>query len=893
MGWSRFLRRAKWDEERSREIESYLQLETDDNIDRGMSPEAAREAAQRKLGNLTSVREDIYRFNTVNAAETLGRDLRYGVRVLRRNPAFTLVALLTLAIGIGGNTAVFSIVNSVLLEPLSYPAADQLVAVRNRAPGAAGIGDVSGDLLLSPSMYFTYAEENRVFEHIGVWIAATGAVTGDAEPEQVRSVLVSDGTLQAFGVRPVQGRWLSGADQTPGGVARVMLTYGYWQRRFGGDRQVVGRRIIIDALPREIVGVMPQGFAIPGAEADVIMPLRFVRSQQVRGGFGFQGVARLKPGVTVAAASADVARMFPIWLGSWPGGNPQVYESWQITPALRPLKDDVVGTAGNILWLLMATIGIVLLIACANVANLMLVRAEGRQQEFAVRAALGAGSWRIARELVLEGVVLSLAGGAVGLGFAYAALRVLVALDPTGLPRLGELSIDPRAVGFTLAISLFSGVLLGLVPAFKSTRRRIAGRLQGAGRRAGRSREQQRVQNILVVAQVALALVLLVGSGLMLRTFQALRAVEPGFTGAEHLQTMRIAIPASVVAEPERVARMQNDIVAALAAIPGVTAVGFSNSMPMEGQLAGWNAILVEGVPDVPGEIGPLRKFRFVSPDIMRTVGTRLVAGREFTWADVYGVRPVTLVSENMARELWGSPSAALGKRIRGGRSEPWREIVGVVQDVRDNGVNAPAPTIVYWPPLTASGVPGAPLTVARNVTFAVRSERTGTESFLKQVQQAVWSVNGNLPVAAVRTLQDLYDRSLARTVFTLSMLAIGGVMALVLGIVGIYGVISYTVSQRRREIGIRMALGAHPTEVRRRFVRHGALLACIGVAIGIPAAIGLTRLMTSLLFEVSSLDPLTYAAVAILLTLAAALASYVPARRASVVSPVEALAAE
>jgi predicted permease len=813
-------------------------------------------------------------------------DLRYAARMLRKQPAFTVAAVLTLALGIGANTATFAVLNSVLLEPLPYPDAGNLVAVWNRAPGAPGLADVTGGLRLAPSMYVTYAGGNRTFEHIGIWSPRPAAVGGLTEPEQVRSIGVSHGTLQALGVPPQLGRGFSAADQDPGGTATVMLGHGYWQRRFGGDPNVLGRIITVDAVPHEIIGVMPRGFRVVDADADILVPLRLERSRLVRNAFAFLGVARLKPGATIAEANADLARMFPTWLNGWPGGSTQFYESMRITPDIRPLKQEVVGGVTRILWVIVGTIGIVLLIACANVTNLLLVRAEGRQQEVAVRAALGAGSWRLTRELLLESVLLALVGGLVGIGLALAALHLLVSFGPVGLPRLGDIALDARAFAFALLVSLIAGVLLGLAPALKYPRRRIAAALHG--RTVGISRQRHRTQNALVVAQVALALVLLVGSGLMIRTFQALRAVEPGFTNPEQLQVMRIVIPTPTVAEPERVTRLQHDILASLAAIPGVVSVGYVSSMPMEGLLTNWDAITVEGRPRPPDDPRPLRRLKYLSPGLLAASGTRLVAGRDLTWTEVYDVRPVVLVSENLAREVWGSPADALGKRIRvGGPQSPWREVIGVAQDVRDDSVDAAAPAIVYFSALFSRDG------VTRATTFVVRSPLAGTAAFLQQVRQAVWANNPTLPVGATQTMRDVYERSLARPTFTLLMLGLAGGVALALGFIGIYGLISYTVTQRRREIGIRLALGAQQAEVRRRFVRHGVILTSVGVGIGVGAAVAVTRLMTSLLFEVSPLDPLTYVAVAVLLVMAAAVASYMPARRASAVQPVEALAAD
>jgi predicted permease len=893
MAWKKFLRREQWDRERLREIESYVQIETDENLARGMSPEAAREAARRKFGNRTQVREEIYQMNTVRFVDTIAREIRYAVRGMRLNPSFTVIALLTLAIGIGANTAVFSVVNAVLLKPLPYPNADAIVSLHQTAPGASGLASFSSGLPLSASMYFSYAEHNRTFQNMGVWVANASAVTGEKEPEQVATVAVSDGTLQALNVQPILGRWLGAEDQKIGAPETVVLGYGYWQRHFGGDASVIGRGIKMDSRQREIVGVMPPGFRFADTSADVIVPFRFVRSQLILPGFFLNGIARLKPGVTMQQANADLARVLPIWRSSWPGNGP-VYVAWRITPDLRGLKDEVVGSVGNALWLVMGTVGIVLLIACANVANLLLVRAEGRQQELAVRAALGAGWGRIVRELLLESVLLSFVGCVLGLGVAYAALRVLVAIGPANLPRLAEISIDPTALGFTLLVSLLSGLFFGIVPALKYAGPHISLSLRSAGRSISHSRERHRARNILVIAQVALALVLLISSGLMIRSFQNLRGVEPGIANAEQVQTMRLTIPGSLVPEPEKVARMHSDLVAKLETIPGVTSVALTSVLPMDDLPGDWDSIREEGAPPLSGgTLPPLRAYKNVSPGLFETVGAKRIAGRDFTWEDLDRQRPVVILSENLAREMWGSPAAAIGKRVQAGG--PLHEVIGVVQDIHDRGVHEPAPPTVYWTSSGANyrGTPQPQLRVTRVVSFAIRSTRAGTASLQAEVQRAVWQVNSSLPLAQVQTLQAIYNRSMARTSFTLVMLAIAGSMALVLGIIGIYGVISYAVSQRNREIGIRLALGAQPSELQSMFVRHGLVLAMIGVAIGLGTAAGLTRLMSSLLFGISPLDPLTYAGGALLLGLAAALASYLPARRASAVDPVIALRTE
>jgi predicted permease len=812
------------------------------------------------------------------------------IRRFTRAPAFTAIALITLAIGIGANTAVFSVVNGVLIKPLPYANADELVGIWHSAAGLPGLPRLN----VSPTMFFTYRENGQTFREMGLWQRGGVTVTGQGEPELVRSARVTYGTLQTLGVPAALGRWFSVEDDTPGGSDTVILMPGYWHRRFGGDSSIVGRTVTIDNRSHTVIGVMPDGFQFLGGETEVILPMRFDRNRLFLGNFSYQGVARLKPGVTLEQANADVGRMLPAWWQAWPappGLDKKVFETARVGPGLTPLKQDVVGDIRDTLWVLMGTIGVVLLIACANVANLLLVRVEGRQQELATRAALGAGWWRIARELLLESLVLGLAGAVLGLGVAYGALKLLVAIGPETLPRLNEITIDPAVLGFTLLAALVSGLLFGVIPVLKYSGPRIVGALRSATRTSSHSRERHRARNMLVVAQVALALVLLVASGLMIRTFQTLRNVHPGFAAPEEIQTLRVSIPESVEADAERVVRTYNEIVEKISSVPEVKAAAMVSSAPLEG-FNSTDPVAAEDKTYNPGQIPPLRRFKFVSPNYFHTVGTPLIAGRDFTWTDIYDDRRVTIVSENMAREMWGGSQGALGKRIRVGNVDHWREIVGVVGDVYDNGVHEPAPGIVYWP-ILMSQFWGQPRFVSRGLTYVVRSERTNTEAFLTQLRQAVWSVNGTLPVALVRTLQELYERSMARTTFALVMLAIAGGMALLLGLIGIYGVISYSVSQRTREIGIRMALGVNHTDVRRMFVRHGLVLAGIGIAVGIAVAAGLARLMASLLFNVSPLDAVTYVAVSLVLASAAVLASYVPARRAAALNPVQALRAE
>ena len=859
--------RRRMERELTEEIRAHLEEKVEELVAGGMARRDAEAAARREFGNMTLMEEEgrnVWRWVTV---ENFLADVRYALRMLRHNSLFTVVAVLTIAIGIGANAAVFSVVNSVLLKPLNYPQPEQLVFLHQTAPGAAGLADFANGLLLSPSMYFTYAENTRTFQAVGVWTRETANVTGVGDPQEVRTMNVSDGVLQALAVPPAVGRWLSAADQVPNGPERVMLSYGYWQRRFGGDRAVIGRNLTMDSRPREIVGVMPQGFRVLDADFDVMAPFQFDRGKLILAGFGFRGVARLKPGVPLAEANADMARMLPIWMDTFtngPGSNPHIYETWKITPLVRPLKQEVVGNVSGALWVVMGTIGLVMLIACANVTNLLLVRVEARQQELAVRAALGAGWQRIVSGLLVESVLLGLLGGGVGVGLAYVGVRFLVAAGPADLPRLSEISVDAWTLVFTFVISVMSGLLFGLIPAFKYAGPRKALELRSGGRTISVSRERHRARNLLVVGQVALALVLLVSAGLMIRTFQALRTVDPGFTDGRHLQLMRISVPDSLVKEPERVLRIQNEVLNKVAAIPGVKSAGFVSDMPLEGFGSGWDCIFAEDKVYSDDEIPPLRFYKYFSPGFLQTAGTRLVAGREMTWNEIYGLKPVVMLSENLARLMWGTPEAALGKHIRELSSMPWFEVIGVVQDVRENGVQEKAPEIVYWPPMMKYLFGNKEAETLRSETFVMRTDRAGTASLLDELHRAVWSVNANLPLAGLRTMEDVYGESVARTSFTLVMLGIAGAMAL--------------------------ALGAQSEDVLKMVLWQGVTLALAGAVIGVAAGLGLTRLMASLLFGVTAHDPLTFSLVTLALLAVALLACYVPARRAMKVDPIVAL---
>jgi predicted permease len=800
----------------------------------------------------------------------LWQDVRYAARVFSKQPTFAAAAVLTLALGIGATTALFSVVYGVLLKPLPFHEPERLVSLQQIAPHGAGANH-------GPGTYLTYRENYQAFEGIGAWDPTERSITGDGAPERVQGLLVSASTLPLLRVQPVLGRGFSAQDDTPGAPPRVLLTHGYWQRRFGGAANVVGRQLVIDGTPAEVIGVLPASFTFLRLRPAIVLPLPLDANAPRGISFGFQALARLKPGVTLAQANADVGRMISLL--------PPVFARLELRPNVRPLATDVIRDVGPILWILLAAVGVVLLIACGNVANLFLVRAEGRHTELAVRAALGASRGQIARALLSESIVLALAGGLIGVLLAQAAIGSLRAIAPAELPRVDDIGIDWMVLLFTASVSVLSGALCGALAVFRFGRPSTTALKEG-GRSGSDAPGRHRTRDALAVGQVALALTLLIVSGLMIRTSIAMRQVDPGFVRPDEVQTFVVAIPASMIGDPLQAARTFEGVAEQLARVPGVTSVGLSSSITMDGEDNG-NYVAIEEFPDPDGAMVKLRRFKSIGPRYVETMGNRVVAGRSITWNDIHEQRPVVMMSEPLAREYWGEPAKAIGKRVRGSSPQsPWREIVGVSGNERDDGLTQPPTPIVYWPMLNESYR-------WRRMAYAVRSTRVGAPGFVRELEQAVWSVNPDLPLATVQTLEEIQASSMTQTSFALVMLGIAASVALLIGMVGIYGVVAYAAAQRTREIGIRMALGAQIVDVRTMFLRHGLWLTTIGIAIGIGLALMLTRVMSAFLFGVGPMDPITYAAVSAVLAGLTLVATYLPARRASRVDPVFALRAE
>jgi predicted permease len=864
------------------ELSQHLEDRYRELVAGGTSPdEATRLAlADFQSGNVLASKMASLRQGHVTVPTTLGaptghvvsdlwQDVRYAARIFWNQPAFAATAVLTLALGIGATTAIFSVVYGVLLKPLPFHEAERLVSLRQHAPHGAGTNH-------GPATYLTYRENQEAFEAIGAWDPTEVSITGGGDPERVQALLVSATTLPLLRVHPVVGRVFSTEDDTPGNPLRVVLTHGYWQRRFGGSRAVVGRTLVIDGRPREVIGVLPSSFTFLRTRPEIVLPMPLDADAPRGISFGFQSLARLKSGVTLAQANADVARLISLL--------PPVFARLELRPNVRPLADDVIGDVGETLWILMAAVWVVLLIACGNVANLFLVRAEGRQQELAMRAALGASRGRITRALLAESIVLALAGGVVGVALAQAATGLLRTMAPAELPRVNEIGIDLMVLAFTLVVSVLSGVVFGLFAVLRFGSPAIAALKEGG--RSSDAPARHRTRNALVVGQVALALTLLIVSGLLIRTFVALRQVDPGFTRPEEVQTFIIAIPPGLVSEPQQAARTFESVAERLSQMPGVASVGLSSSITMDGEDNG-NPMEVEGVPIPEAGRTPLRRFKSFAPEYFETMGIRLVAGRSITWSEIHERRPFIVISEPLAREYWGDPAKALGKRVRALQpGAPWREIVGVTGDERDDGLTQPPTPIVYWPMLNENYR-------WRTMAYVVRSSRVGTPGFLRELEQAVWAVNPNLPLASVQTVEEIRAQSMAQTSFALVMLGIAASVALVIGVVGIYGVIAYAVAQRTREIGIRMALGAQIADVQNVFLRQGLWLTATGILIGIGVAMVVTRVMSSFLFGVGPMDPVTYAAVSGTLAVVALIGTYLPARRATRVDPLVALRAE
>jgi len=807
-------------------------------------------------------------------------------RGFRRSPGFVLLTVLTLGVGIGANAAIFSVVDAVLIRPLPYPEPERVVAVWHTAPG---IGMPQFEQ--SDATYVLYRKENRVLEDLGIFWDGSVTLTGGQEPERLRASGATASVFHVLRIQPAVGRTLQAADEKTGAEPVAVLSHGLWRRRFGGDRGVIGQVLRIDGVSRRVVGVMPAGFHFPEQETELWIPMTIDPAKLQPGNFNYDAIGRLRPGVTPARAARELsALVFRI-----PEENPSsqisrgMIESAKMAVLVHPLRDDVVGDVQRILWVLLGSVGVILIIACANVANLFLVRAEGRQREVAVRTALGGSRGDIARLFLSESVILALLGGALGLALAEAGVRLLVSLRPEGIPRLDEIGVDGTVLAFTVGLSILSGLLFGLFAVLRYGRPELIASLKDGGRGGTAGRERHRARNALVVVQVALALILLICAGLMTKSFWRLRHVDQGIDPRGVL-TLALSLPETEYRDASARALFVRGLLEKVRALPGVTSAGIVSVLPLSGggSTSGYS---FEDIPLPPDAVPPILGTRYASPEYFRTLGIPLLEGQLFRPLDPARRSDEVIVSQALARRFWPGKSA-LGKRLVQGlrTTKRWHTVVGVVGSVREDGLEKEPKESVYYPVLrTLAGDDVATDGAPSDFTLVVRG-RGEPSALAAPVRGVIRSLDPNLPVARVRPMADVVARSMARTSFTMLLLVIAAAVALLLGSVGIYGVIAYIVSQRTREIGVRMALGAKREDVEKMVLRQGFVLAVTGVGVGLAGALAVTRLMQALLFEVSPFDPLTFAAVPVLLALVALLASWLPARRAASVHPLAAI---
>ncbi len=799
--------------------------------------------------------------------ETLLQDLRFGMRMLFQRPGFTAVIILALALGIGANTAIFSVVNAVLLRPLPYAEPERLVQVWEYRPRQNLNQQES-----SASEYAAWRDQNQVFEQMAAIDYGDYNLTGNQEPERVSGARVSASYFTLLGVKPAFGRTFAVEEDQPDRNNVVVLSHKLWQRRFAADPNIVNQTIMLDGQACTVAGVMPRGFVLPN-DSDLAVPIALTAEQQTTVGNHYLLVlARLKPGVTIGQAQAEMTTIA--------GRLEQTYGKSNLGHGvvLVPLHEQVTGGVRPALLVLLGAVGCVLLIACANVANLLLARATARRKEIAIRTALGAGRMRIVRQLLTESLLLSVIGGALGLLLAMWGVDFLLSLDPDSIPRATEINLDVRVLAFTMGLSVLTGILFGLIPALQASRLELTESLKEGDRGSTESFRRNRTRSVLVVTEVALTLVLLVGAGLLIKSFARLREVNPGFNPSQ-LLTLQVTLPASKYTERTKVAGFYEQLWPRLQSLPGVEAVGATSVLPLTGDDAS-NFVTIEGRPPLPAGEAMRAGRRIVNTDFFRAMNIPLKQGRAFANSDTADSLPVAVINETYARRFFPGEDP-VGKRIRmGGDSSAWITIVGIVGDVKHNGLDRDARPENYFP---------AQQSPARSMIVVVRSKGDAS-ALAAPVRAEVLAVDKDQPVGSVKTMDQLLAESLGRRRFNMLLLGVFAGVALVLAAVGLYGVMNYSVTQRTHEIGIRMALGASRGDVLKLIVGQGMTLTLIGVALGLFAAWGLTRLMSSLLFGVSTTDIMTYAGVALVIIAVAFIASFIPARRALRVDPMTAL---
>jgi putative ABC transport system permease protein len=817
----------------------------------------------------------------------LRNDIKHSLHMFIQNPGFTIAALAALALGIGANTAIFSVVNTVLLKPLSYPNADRIVQFQSfslDSPDDRGNG-------ASIPKFHVWQQQTSVFQEVAAYdFAGPGFnITGE-RPEQIHGLHVTEGYFRLFGARVLLGRTFTPQDDAPNGGNVVVLSYGIWQRKFGGNPNIVGQSISLGNEPYTIIGVLERDF-LPDTEADIWVPFQFEPNSTNQGHY-FLGAGLLKPGVTLAQANAQMKLAGSLFHRLYPDSDPK--QSFGV----EPLRDSIIGDSRKSLLILLGAVSLVLLIACANVANLLLVRATGRKREFAIRSALGAGRARIIRQLLTESVLLSVTGGALGLGLGFIGVRALLAISPAGLPRIGEdgaaIGLDWRVLGFALGVSLLTGILFGLFPAISASRADLNSTLKESSNRSGTGFRQSKARSILVISEVSLALVLLVGSALLIRTFMALHAVDPGFD-PHHVLTLEMSLTGDRFQKTTGVAQLSREGRDRLNAIPGVEVSASTCCLPIQGQFGLPFAIV--GRPPAKGKDTPGGGWSSASPDYYKLFKIPILRGREFTENDSAAAPGVVLINEALAKKFFPNENPVgqqmiIGHGVGPQFEEPARQIIGVVGNTHDGGLDSDTGPLMIVP--EAQVTDGMTALNANIVPFrwAVRT-RGDPHQALPAISEQLRLASGGFPVTHARTMDESVSRSTARETFNMLLLTIFGAVALVLAAIGIYGLMAYSVQQRTQELGIRMALGADRGTIRKLVVWHGMRLTLVGVAVGIGAAFGLTRLIASFLFGVKYWDPVVFVTVPLVLASVALLAVWIPANRAARLDPMRALREE
>lgn len=814
----------------------------------------------------------------------LWSDVKHALHMFVKSPGFAVAAVSALALGIGANTAIFTVVNAVLLKPLAYPDAERIVSIFLTSPQGNGYST-------SIPKFHEYQKQTSIFKDVAAYdFGGPGFNLTGGQPEEVHGIHVTEGYFRVFGAPVMLGRTFTSQEDAPNGGKVVVLSYGLWQRKFGGNPSVIGSALSVGNEPYTIVGVLGKGFFTDPA-VDLWLPFQFEPNSTNQGHF-FLSAGLLKPGVTLEQANAQMKLAAAEYHRMYPMSNPQ--QGFGV----EPLRDTIVGDVRNSLLVLLGAVGMVLLIACANVANLLLVRATGRKREFAIRAALGASRARIVRQLLTESVLLAATGGVLGLALGFAGVRALLAVSPAGLPRIGEngaaVGLDWRVLGFTLGVSLLTGVVFGLFPAMSASRTDLNSSLKESSNRSGSGFRQNRARSVLVVSEVSLALVLLVGSALLIRTFMALRGVNPGFN-SHNVLTMEMSLTGDRYQKTAGVAQLERDGLARLKAIPGVEDAGFTCCLPLQGQFG--LPFTIVGRPVANQRDTPGAGWMSVSPGYYNVFKIPILRGRDFTDQDVAGSTPVVLINQALAKRWWPKENPVgqqivIGKEVGPEFVEPARVIVGVVGDTHDGGLSRDPGEMMIVP--EAQVTDGMTALNARilPMRWVVRTHgdpQQLTGAITEQLRQA----SGGFAVARVRTMDEIVGQSTARQSFNMLLLTTFGGIALVLAAIGIYGLMAYSVEQRTQEMGIRMALGADRATIRKLVVWHGMKLAIAGVVLGVGAAFGLTRLIASFLFGVKTWDPAVFVSVPLILTAVAWLAVWLPATRAARLDPMKALRVE